>query len=138
MVTDKIKGIRRVCIPLVLTYFPVCATLRDIGFSNQGVFRHFSSTSIHGPSAAWIWSKFAHLINDDSIVVQHNNVIAIEPRYLTYQIACLKQLWRRQCIHKNENTVGFDYTRKFLNIGRFGSAIVPSLHAVTRQVNRHR
>ena len=47
MVTDEIKGVLRVNVPLVLSYFPVGAALGDVGFAHQGVFRHFPSAPIH-------------------------------------------------------------------------------------------
>ena len=138
MVTDEIKGVLGVNVPLVLPHFPVSAALGDIGFSHQGVFRHFPSAPIHREGRTWIRAKLPHLVDDDPIVVQHDDIVSVEPCHLAFDVRRLIQFRRGQRVHNHEHVIRFDHPFQQLGIGGLGRAVVPRFHVVPFEVDGNR
>ena len=109
MVADEVEGVLGVDIPLVLTHLPISAPLGNIRLADQCVFGHFACASIHCEWRTWIGAKLTHLVDDDTVVVQHDDVVAVKPRHLAFDVRRLVQLRRSQCVHDNEHIVGLDH-----------------------------
>ena len=105
MIADEVESILRVNIPLVLTHFPIGAPLGNIRLADQCVFGHFACASIHREWRTWVRAKLAHLVNNDAVVVQDDDVVAIEPCHLAFDVSGLVEFGGGQCVHDDEHIV---------------------------------
>ena len=133
VLAQEVEGVLGVDVPLRLALVPVGASLADVGFAHERVFRHGPFT--HRPSPLRVFADHAHHVNDLSILAKHDGVVAVVPRHLAEHLTHVDNGCLRLGVAHDVDAEGGDDSFQVQTLDRLGRPVVVHLHHVRREVN---